>query len=117
MTAYQLARQLRETAWDDAEEVRQHPITENIAAQLYEAIGSIPVNIAEGYSRSSGKDRARIFEYALGSARETREWYESVERILDPETLLERIKLVDEIKVMLLAIIPRERTRLIRPAK
>ncbi|MFN8404533.1 MAG: four helix bundle protein [Anaerolineales bacterium] len=38
----------------------------------YEAVGSVGANISEGYSRSSGKDRARFYEYALGPARESR---------------------------------------------
>ncbi len=38
-------------------------------------VGSIRANIAEGYSRGTGKDRARFYEYALGSARESRDWY------------------------------------------
>ena len=69
MRVYQLATQLRSVAFDDADLSVLSPITTAIAGQLYAAVGSIAVNVAEGYSRSSGKDRARIFEYALGSAR------------------------------------------------
>jgi four helix bundle protein len=115
MRVYQLARELRSTCWEDAEILRSHPICEKIAPQLYEAVGSIAANIAEGYSRSSGKDRARIFEYALGSARESLEWYDAGEHVFDAERLGERRKILNEVIRMLLAIIPRERKRLIRP--
>ena len=47
---------------------------EHIADQLARATASISVNIAEGYSRRSWKDRGRFYEYALGSAREARDW-------------------------------------------
>jgi four helix bundle protein len=74
-------------------------------------------NIAEGYSRSSGRDRARIFEYALGSARECMAWYESAEPVLSATIVRERLDTLEEIRRLLLAIIPRERDRLIRPTK
>ena len=70
MRAYCLARELLAVSWSDAEKLSVNQMTEKLAGQLYAAIGSIAANIGEGYSRSSGKDRARIFEYALGSVRE-----------------------------------------------
>jgi four helix bundle protein len=94
-----------------------NPITEEIAGQLYTAVGSIPANLVEGYSRSSGRDRARIFEYALGSARESIEWYDASGHLLERELLQDRKGVLSEISRMLLAIIPRERDRTIRPSK
>ncbi|MEO8195070.1 MAG: four helix bundle protein [Gemmatimonadales bacterium] len=76
MRAYELARELLDDAWTDAEKLNHHQVTEKVASQLYKAVGSIAANLGEGYSRSSGRDRARIFEYALGSARESTTWYE-----------------------------------------
>ena len=111
MRVYRLAKELRKSCWDDAEVTIRHPITSEIAGQLYASVGSIAVNISEGYSRSSGKDRARIFEYALGSARESRDWYESIEPILKTEIAIARRDTLAEIIKMLLAIIPRERVR------
>ena len=69
------------------------------------------------YTRSSGKDRARIFEYALGSAGECEEWYDAGEPVLGTERTESRIKTLREIQRMLKAIIPRERERLIRPKR
>jgi four helix bundle protein len=115
MRAYQLARELLINSWPDAERLRHHPATETISGQLYAAVGSIAANIGEGYSRSSGRDRARIFEYALGSTRESMTWYRSAEPVLGAEIVGGRLDTLEEIRRLLLAIIPRERSRLIRP--
>ena len=117
MRVYQLARQLLTKSWTDAERLRHHRVTEKVSGQLYAAVGSIAANLGEGYSRSSGRDRARIFEYALGSVRESISWYESAAPVLGTEVVLERLERLEEIRRLLLAIIPRERDRLIRPSK
>ncbi len=117
MRAYQLACALLTESWTDAEKLRYHAVTEKVAGQLYAAIGSIAANLGEGYSRSSGRDRARFFEYALGSVREAMAWYRSAEPVLGPETARDRLDTLEEIRRLLLAIIPRERDRLIRPSK
>ena len=85
MRVYQLAKELLKPSFEDADLLRAHPLTEEIAGQLYKAVGSIAANIREGYYRSSGKDRARIFEYALGSAGESEEWYDAGEPVLGVE--------------------------------
>lgn len=86
------------------------PVTERIAGQLYSAVGSIGSNLGEGYSRSSGKDRARIFELALGSVRESINWYQASRPVLG-EVVVNRLNELEEIRRLLLAIIPRERQR------
>jgi four helix bundle protein len=115
MRVYQLAKALLPSSFEDAEVLRGHPITKEIASQLYTAVGSIAANIREGYYRSSGKDRARIFEFALGSAGESEEWYDAGEPVRGSERTETRRKTLREIQRMLKAIIPRERHRLIRP--
>ena len=115
MRAYQLAETLLSLAWDDCEQLLSNGTTRRIAEQLYCAVGSIKANLAEGYSRSSGRDRARIFEYALGSARESIEWYIAGEPVLGRGTVLERHRVLVEIRRLLIATIPRERNRTIRP--
>ena len=115
MRVYQLAKELLKPSFTDAEVLRAHPVTVEIAAQLYTAVGSIAANLREGYYRSSGKDRARIFEYALGSEGESEEWYDAAEPVLGTERTASRIETLREIQRMLKAIIPRERERLIRP--
>ncbi|HVF40615.1 MAG TPA: four helix bundle protein [Gemmatimonadaceae bacterium] len=108
---YQLARALVPDCWNDAKTLRAEPLTEAISGQLYSAVCSIAANIAEAYSRSSGRDRARIFEYALGSVRESMEWYRSVTPVIGETTVNDRLDVLEEMRRMLLAIIPRERGR------
>jgi four helix bundle protein len=117
MRVYRLACELVRESWDDAEKLTHHRTMEKVSAQLYAAVGSIAANLSEGYGHSSGKDRARIFEYALGSARESIDWFRSAEPVLGSDVVARRIEKLDEIRRMLMAIIPRERDRLIRPSK
>jgi four helix bundle protein len=111
MRAYRIARQLVQASWDDAEQLKVHPVTERVAGQLYSALGSIASNLGEGYSRSSGPDRARMFEYALGSVRESMVWYQMAQHVLGEAIVVDRLDKLEEIRRMLLAIIPRERGR------
>ena len=114
MTSYVLAQTLLKTAWDDATALSRHAVTCHVSGQLYRAIGSIAANIAEGYSRSSGRDRVRLLEYALGSARESIVWFELSRPVLGA-VADERIKSLERIRALLLATIPRDRERLVRP--
>jgi len=116
MRAYRLACALIADAWKDTEQLKRDKGTEKIAGQLYAAIGSIGANLGEGYAHSSGRDRARIFEYALGSARESMVWYTAAEPILGEAIVRDRFEKLEEIRRILLAVIPRERGRLIRPS-
>jgi len=115
MQAVQITRELMPACWDDAEKLAQNELTRKIAGQLYSAVGSILANLGEGYSRSSGRDRAKIFEYALGSVRESMTWYRSSVRVLGQDTVDKRIDKLEQVRRLLLATIPRERDRLIRP--
>ena len=83
--------------------------TLDLSDQLYRAVGSIGANIAEGYSRSTGKDRARFFEYALGSARESRDWYYKSRHVLSEDVLQHRLGYLTEIVRLLITMIPQQR--------
>jgi four helix bundle protein len=108
MRAYQIAADLLEAAWHDAKKLSAEPVTERIAGQLYAAVNSIAANLGEGYSRSSGKDRSRFFEYALGSARESISWYQGARPVLG-DVVFDRLDNLEEIRRLLIATIPRER--------
>jgi four helix bundle protein len=108
MRAYQVAADLLEAAWHDAKKLSAEPVTERIAGQLYAAVNSITANLGEGYSRSSGKDRSRLFEYALGSVRESISWYQGARPVLG-DVVPDRLDNLEEIRRLLIAIIPRER--------
>lgn len=116
MRAYRLATDALSCAWEDARLLERNRATRSIADQLYRAVGSIGANLAEGYSRASGKDRVRLFEYALGSARESVHWYLAAVPVLGMPVARAHLAALTETRRMLLAIIPQERARLIRPA-
>ncbi len=118
MKAYRLALFVGDLGWHDVTQLMQDKRTLDMADQLYRALGSISANIAEGYSRSTGKDRARFFEYSLGSARESREWYHKGHHVLGDAVADHRLQLLTEIIRLLTVTIPdqRERDR-IRPLR
>ena len=115
MQAYRLALYALDVGWDDARALDRARITRRVAPQLYEALGSIGANVAEGYSRSSGADRVRFFEYGLGSSRESAVWYRAARPILGASVVAKRIETLTRIRQLLLVTIPRERSRLLRP--
>lgn len=77
--------------------------------QLQRCVPSIKANIAEGYSRFSGKDRARFYETALASAREAREWYRDLGTWLGRSAAEERGMLLTRVIKVLTVAIPQER--------
>jgi four helix bundle protein len=111
MRVYQLAIAAHQEAWHDASRLVRDPVGRDTAGQLYRAVGSIAANIAEGYSRSSGRDRARLFEYALGSAREAIVWCAGAAPVIGCAATETRIALLQQVVRLLLTALPRERTR------
>ena len=88
--------------------------TIELSEQLHSALGSISANIAEGYSRGTGKDRARFYEYALGSARESRDWYYKGRHVLKNEVTIYRLRLLTQIIRLLLTMVPQQRSDVVR---
>ena len=107
MRLHALAVAASDAAWTDAHSLTRHPVTGGLADQLYRAVGSIGANVAEGYSRSSPRDRARFYEYALGSAREAREWYLRGRNVLEPDRWRLATSRLNEICRMLMAVLRR----------
>jgi hypothetical protein len=70
--------------------------------------------VAEGYSRGTGKDRARFYEYGLGSARESRGWYYDGRHVLGEKVTEHRIRLSTQIIRLLLTMVPDQRGSLLR---
>ena len=71
LEVYRLALFAGDIGWHDVLALSKSPLTRSTADQLNRSLGSISVNLTEGYSRSKGLDRARFLEYSLGSARES----------------------------------------------
>jgi len=59
--AYRLALFAGDVGWRDVTKLVGDTRTRSLSDQLYRALGPISANIAEGYSRGTGKDRARFY--------------------------------------------------------
>jgi len=118
MKVYRLALFASDIGWFDIGKLIKDHRTRDIAGQLYRSLGSECANIEEGYPKASHRDRSRFYEYALGSARESRGWYYRSRFILSERVIAHRIQLQTEIIRLLLSIVPRERraTALREPA-
>ena len=114
MTAYRLALFLSDICWQDMTALLRHRQLHELADQLYRATGSISANLAEGYSRGTGADRARFYEYALGSTRESRDWYFKARHVLNKDTTSHRLQFLAEIIRLLLTMVPQQRGRILR---
>jgi len=95
--AYRLGLFVADVGWHDVTKLMQDRRTLGLSDQLYRALGSISANIGEGYSRGTGKDRARFYEYSLGSARESRDWYYKGRRVLGESVTRHRLGLLTQI--------------------
>ena len=91
MEVYRLRLFAADVGRQDVTKPMQDTRTRGLSDQRHRALGSISANLAEGHSRSTGRDRARFYEYALGSARESQDGYYKGQRILREETTADRI--------------------------
>jgi len=114
MKAYRQALFLADLCWQDAGKLAGDRRTLSLADQLYRAVGSIGANLAEGYSRGSSKDRARFYEYSLGSARESQDWYYKGRHILGQPVTDHRLDVLAEIIRLLLTMVVQQRNAFIR---
>lgn len=86
VTAYRLALFLSDLCWEDISSLSNDKRTAAVADQLYRAVGSIGANFAEGYSRSTGKNRALFYQYVPGSSRQARDWYSTLKEGISSES-------------------------------
>jgi len=107
--AYRLALFVAELGWHDVTKLIRDKRTMELADQLYRALGSIGANISEGCSRGGGRDRAHFYEYALGSARESRGWHYHGRQLLGQTVAEHRMRLLTQIIRLLLTMIPDQR--------
>jgi four helix bundle protein len=114
MTAYRLALFLSDLGWRDTAKLIRDRRMIGLSDQLYRALGSVSANLAEGYSRGTGKDRARFYEYALGSARESRDWYFKARHVLGETVFQHRLQLLTRVIQLLLTMIPQQRGRVLQ---
>jgi len=114
LEVYRLALFADDIGWNDVLALSKNNLMYSVADQLHRSLGSISANLAEGYSRSKGLDRARFFEFSLGSARESRDWYYKSRHVLSAEVINHRLGLVTQIIAMRTPVISHQRTHAIR---
>ncbi|HAV62021.1 MAG TPA: hypothetical protein DCY13_06615, partial [Verrucomicrobiales bacterium] len=105
---------LADLAWHDAGRLMGDKRSLGIVDQLVRAVGSISANIEEGYSKGTGRDRARFYEYALGSAREGRGWYYKGRHVLEESVVAHRMQILTELIKLLLTMVPNQRRSQLR---
>jgi four helix bundle protein len=111
VSVYRYSLFLGDVAWQDVTRLMQDRRTISLADQLYRSVGSIGANIAEDYSRGTGRDRAKFYEYSLGSARESRDWYFKARHVLGEDITEHRFTILTEIIKLLLTMVPQQRAR------
>jgi four helix bundle protein len=116
MQVYRFSLFAADAAWEDVTALVHDRRTRALADQLYRALGSISANIAEGYSRGTSRERARFYEYALGSARESRDWYHKSHHVLSEDEVRAHLSLLSEIIRLLLVMVPEQRGQVLREA-
>jgi four helix bundle protein len=109
VAAFRKAMQLIDDARDDAVQLGRARLYEPTARQLFRAVGSIAANMSEGYSRSTGLDRARFLEYSLGSVRESLVWYYTARVVVGDAVVDDRATRLVELRRLLLTSIANER--------
>ena len=93
LRVYRTALYAGELGRRDAEWLSARSALGDLPDQLARATRSISVNISEGYCRLSRRDRGRFYEYALGSARESRDWYYHARESLGADATTARLAL------------------------
>jgi four helix bundle protein len=109
MEVYRLSLFVGDLAWEDATKLMGDRRTRKLSDQLYRAVGSVSSNVSEGYSRSTGRDRALFYSYALGSGREGRDWYYKGRHVPGESVTNHRLDSLTQIIRTLLVIIPDQR--------
>ncbi len=114
MEAYRLALFAAEIGWQDALKLSLDRRMLGLSDQLYRSLGSVSANLAEGYSRGTNRERAHFYEYALGSGRESRDWYFKARHVLSKDVTPHRLQFLAEIIRLLLTMVPQQRGRVLR---
>lgn len=109
MEAYRISLFLADLAWSDSGKLMRDKRSAEIADQLVRASAKISAHVAEGYSRGTGRDRSRFYEYGLGSAREARDWYYKARHVLGEKVMGHRIDLSTQLTKLLMRMVSNER--------
>lgn len=96
----QKSLELWDLFWSDSEILLQDVRGKELARQLTRSVDSVSANIEEGYGRGFGKEYPHFLRISRGSARESKGRYRRCAKLLSPQIIEQRIKLLDEIIAM-----------------
>lgn len=111
MPAYRFGVWMSHLVKQDFEVLYAVRASRNTAEQLLRSVESISSNLAEGYARSTGRERARYYDMAAATAHEARDWYFKARDVLGDAVVEQRLMVLDRIIRILTVVIPRERER------
>ena len=94
---YQLARQLFDDFWDDADILARDFRGRELAKQQIRSFDSVCANLEEGFGRGFGKELPQHLKISRGEARESRGRYERCSRLLAPEIVTQRVATLSRI--------------------
>lgn len=94
---YQLAEQLFDDFWRDAEVLEKDFRGRELARQQVRSLDSVCANIEEGFGRGFGKELPQHLKIARGEARESLGRYKRCHFLLPHETINQRVAALDHI--------------------
>jgi len=94
---YQLARQLFDDFWNDSEILSKDFRGRELVKQQIRSLDSVCANMEEGFGRGFGKKLPQHLKISRGEARESRGRYERCNRLLPPETIVQRVSALSHI--------------------
>jgi four helix bundle protein len=94
---YQLAGQLFEDFWNDAEIMEKDFRGRELARQQVRSLDSICANIEEGFGRGFGKELPQHLKIARGEARESQGRFKRCRHLLNGEIVGNRVATPDHI--------------------
>jgi len=94
---YQFARQLFDDFWDDSEILSKDFRGRELVKQQVRSLDSVCANMEEGFGRGFGKELPQHLKISRGEARESRGRYERCNRLLPPETIIQRVSALSRI--------------------
>ena len=109
LRVYRAALYAGELGHRDADYLSRRQGCAEIASELARSTGAISAHIAKGYSCLGSRDRIQHYEYALGAAKESRDWYFKVRGVLGQGAGDARLSLHATIIKVLVALMTKAR--------